>query len=598
MNVIKIKNSLLPVTVAASLRLAGFSLLVPFTLWGQPLDRLEPAPVPSQVEAPPVEAGSQGPQANPLAELISAADDEVLVEEFKGLAFFPAEEAAVAATVAPGLDFGELGLLETTVFRGVMAALMEEPVTRTLLMEVTTATKLYLAQQGYPFSIVYLPEQDITDGLVRVVVVRSRLESEIKIDGARYFSERQYRAAMRLKSDAPLAEQTIQADVDWINRNPFRAATIEARAGTEPGTTQLVLRVRETRPLRVFVSADNTGIESTKEERVSTGVNWGNAFGLGHQLSAQWNSSWDFDTLRSVSGAYVADLPWRHTLRTTGAFSQTKGLVAPPFVLRGESWQVGLNYDVPLAAPASVPDFSHTLTFGVDFKASDNNFTFAAIPITDNLTHVAQARVTYGGGWARDTSNTSFGLTLTGAPGGLTDRNADRFFTISRGGAKASYVYGRANANHSIRLDNVKRGLRWALRFQGQYSSETLLGSEQMSGGGTYAVRGYEEDEAYGDNGVLLAQELRLPPWTKALGGARGVLSVQAFVFQDYAHLWNVNPLPGESGIDLHSVGAGFDAGLGRRASLRAAYGWQLRDTGNNNDGDSGRLHLSANVSF
>ncbi|MCW5548794.1 MAG: ShlB/FhaC/HecB family hemolysin secretion/activation protein [Opitutaceae bacterium] len=583
------KTDLLTVSPAAWLCGAAFLMLLPVALRGQPLDRLQPAPVPPQVEAPPAEA--VGP--NPVGELSVPPTDEVLVDDFKGVAFFPTAEAAAATPVGQGLHFGGLTFLDTTVFRGVMASYLAEPITRTLLMQVTTATKVYLAQQGYPFSIVYLPEQDISDGVIRVVVMRSRLESEIKIEGARYFAERQYRDALRLRPDAPLAEQTLQADVGWINRNPFRAATIEARAGAESGTTQLVLRVRETRPWRFFVAANNTGTASTQEERVSTGVNWGNAFGLGHQLSVQWNSSDDFDALRSVSGSYVADLPWRHTLRVSGAYSRTNALVAPPFTLRGESWQVGLDYDVPLAS--SAPGFSHTLTFGVDFKASDNNFTFAAIPITDNLTHVAQARLSYGGGFSRPTSSTSFGLTLTGAPGGLTDRNEDRFFTLSRGGARAAYVYLRANATHSISLETIKPGLAWALRFQGQHSSDTLLGSEQMGGGGAYAVRGYAEDEAYGDHGVLFGQELRLPPWSKALGGARGTLRVQGFVFQDYARLWNVNPLPDEAAVNLHSAGAGLDLAVGRHASLRAAYGWQLRDTGG---GESGRLHVAANVSF
>lgn len=567
-------------------------LAFPVAVLAQDLDRLTPEPVPAQVEPPPPTSGAE------LLAATVAPRGAILVELLDGIVIGPSPEAVAAAAPAPGVQVVDASWLDTPDLREGLDLFLGRPVDEGTVQSLPTAVRLYVAALGFPYSLVYLPEQDITEGVIRVVVVRSRLESEIAIDGATYFAEEQYRAALSLRPGAALSEQQLQADIDWINRNPFRAAALEARAGSEPGTTQLVLRVRETRPVRVFASANNSGTASTKEERLSVGVNWGNAFGLGHQLSAQWNSSWDFDTSRSVSGSYVADLPWRHTLSASGAFSQTKGLVAPPFVLRGESWQVGLNYDVPLEAPAAAPGFSQTLTFGVDFKASDNNFTFAAIPITDNLTHVAQGRVTYGGGWARPTSNTSFGLTLTGAPGGLTDRNEDRFFTLSRGGAKASYLYGRANATHSIRLDNVKPGVSWALRFQGQYASNTLLGSEQMGGGGAYSVRGYEEDEAFGDNGVLLGQELRLPPWTKALGGARGPLSVQGFVFQDYARLWSVNPLPDESAVNLHSVGAGFDAGLGRRVSLRAAYGWQLRDSGSNDAGNSGRLHLSANVSF
>src|SRR5690606_27802416 len=164
-----------------------------------------------------------------------------------------------------------------------------------------------------------------------------------------------------------------------INANPFRRATVEVAPGAEPGTTDVIVRVRETRPLRVFTRADNSGTATTKEERFAAGFDWGNVWGLGHVLSAQWNSSWDFDTLRSVSGSYVVDLPRRHSLSLTGAYSRTNGLVAPPFALKGMSWQVAANYDIPLRARGA---FTHALQLGRDFKASDNNFTFATIPLS------------------------------------------------------------------------------------------------------------------------------------------------------------------------------------------------------------------------
>src|SRR5690606_38093388 len=150
----------------------------------------------------------------------------------------------------------------------------QRPVDEGTLQSLPKVVRLYAATLGFPFSLVYLPEQDITEGVLRMVVVRSELDTEIAVEGARYFSAEDYRAALRLEPGAPLAAQNLQGDVAWINRNPFRAATIEARAGARPGTTQLVLKVRESRPVRVFVSADNTGTRTTQEERFAAGLNW------------------------------------------------------------------------------------------------------------------------------------------------------------------------------------------------------------------------------------------------------------------------------------------------------------------------------------
>ena len=551
----------------------------------QDLDRLLPDPVPPQVEAPETDTATEAVDAN-----ASVAAD-ILLERLHGIVIGPSPAAVAAADSAAGLTVVGAAWLDTPDLREGLTMYFDRPVDQATLHSLPTVVRLYAATLGFPFSIVYLPEQDITDGVLRLVVVRSELDTEIAVEGARYFSAEAYRAAFRLKPGAPLAAQDLQSDVAWINRNPFRAATLEARAGAKPGTTQLVLKVRETRPLRVFVSADNTGTLSTQEERFAAGINWGNAFGLGHQLSAQWNSSWDFETLRSGSGSYVVDLPWRHTLSLSGAYSRTNGLVAAPFALRGTSWQVSANYDLPLADLR--PGFTHALQLGLDFKASDNNFTFASIPITDNLTHVAQARLTYSGRLQSALGVTSFRASLTSSPGGLTDRNETEFFNVSRSGARADYVYLRLGGSHAVPLDPIKAGLSWTVRGQAQWANHNLIGSEQFGGGGAYSVRGYEEGEIYKDNGVLFSHELRLPPFALRPGH-----TLQLYGFQDYARLWSTDPLPGERAADLHSVGAGVDYSFGQRVSLRAAHGWQLSKSGSSETGKSSRLHLSANLSF
>lgn len=586
------KNRPFLLSPAVALSVSSLLILLPLTTRGQSLDSLKPAPVPPQVEAPATAVALPGPEADQSSAMPLPADDKVLVGALRGVSFFSTAKSAAAASDEPGMHFTGLDLLDTPTFRSVIASYLEQPVTRTLLMQVTTAAQVYLTQQGYPFSIAYLPEQDITAGMVRVVVVLSRLESEVKVEGAKYFSPALYQAQVRIDPTAPLNAEALRADVAWINRNPFRAASIETRPGKAPGTTQLVLKVREARPWRFFAGADNTGTKTTQEERFNAGFNWGNAFGRGDQLTAQWASSWDFKTLRSGSGSYVMDLPWRHTLSFSGAYSRSNGLVSAPFALKGTSWQVVADYTIPLAAKR--PGFTHSLVLGIDFKSSDNNFTFASIPISNNLTHVIQGRVNWSGRLATSKGVTAFGATLAAAPGDLDAHNKDSYFSGSRSDAKADYIYLRANASHTLPLEKVVSGLSWMIRGQAQLSNHNLIGSEQFQGGGVNSVRGYGEGEVYKDNGMLLSHELRLPPWR--LGKSAG--QINAYLFEDYAHLWSTKTLPGEKSTDLHSVGLGFDYAAGRFVSLRAAYGWQLEDSGANQTGKSSRLHLSAQISF
>jgi len=49
------------------------------------------------------------------------------------------------------------------------------------------------------------------------------------------------------------------------------------------------------------------------------------------------------------------------------------------------------------------------------------------------------------------------------------------------------------------------------VRGKFQLSNHNLLGVEQFQGGGVNAVRGYNEDAVYKENGGLISQEIRFP---------------------------------------------------------------------------------------
>ncbi len=561
--------------------------LVPLAVQADDLRQLLPAAVPPQVEAPATTASAPTSSATLPP---PPTGTPIFIDDLKGLAFFPSAEAAAAGVVGPGYQLSGVAPLDSPEFRTLLDLFLHQPVYKALLDALADGTRAYLNALGYPFSVVYLPEQEITDGVVRVVVLLARPSGAVEVEGAHYFDPALYREALRIDPQAPINATTLREDVAWLNRNPFRAVTIDARRGAEPATTQLVLQVREARPRRLYLGGDNSGTRMTQENRLFAGANWGNAFGLGHQASLQLTTSEDGEALQSLSGAYSLDLPWRHTLAFTAAYSRTEALVAPPFSLAGESWQIAADYTTPLRTERE--GYSHQLSYGLDVKSSDNNFAFATIPISDNLTHILQARITYAGSLQSAWGTTGFDATLTASPGGADGHNDDAYFDQSRSGATADYAYLHLGATHQMPLDGLASGMRWQLRAAFQSASANLLGSEQFQGGGSNSVRGYEDGEVYADSGVLLSHELHAPVWAGSAG------RLDPFLFQDYARLWNVDPLPSERTVELHSLGLGLGYQWGNTVDLRAAYGWQLKESGSSDSGDDHRAHLTLRVSY
>ena len=555
----------------------------------QDLRGAKPEPVPPQV-APAPELKLPD---DPLELLPAQPNEAVLVPALRGVIFVP--DAAEAQKPVPpgfsGIDASRTPLVQKPDLEELLRIFLDKPASLPSLGRLAIALRLYLQQEGHAFFSVFVPPQDLTEGVVRIVARPARLEGEVEIAGAQYFSEEQYRRALRVRPGEPIDDLALQRDIDWLNRNPFRNAVIAAQPGAAEGTTRLGLRVRDQPPWRVFAGYDDTGTRSTGDNRFFAGVNWGNAFGRGDQLSYQYKADPVARRSESHSATYLAGLPWRHVLSAFGVWSRIRPDLPAPFNQQGESWQLGARYSVPLDAPRT--GWATEITAGFDFKYSDNTLEFAATPIINNATHVVQGSLAYSLTHRGGPHGTRVLGALYASPGGLSSRNKDEFFAISRPGAKADYLYGRLDVQH---LHALPVGFTWLINASAQHTAAALLGSEQLAGGGANAVRGYGETAAFGDKGVLASNELHLPRVSLAslLGlDAMGPDNLDLFGFYDAAFL---RENAGGRKANLRSIGIGLNFQLRNNLTLRSAYGRQLRAL----DGLSkdSRSHIMLQISF
>ena len=133
-----------------------------------------------------------------------------------------------------------------------------------------------------------------------------------------------------------------------------------------------------------------------------------------------------------------------------------------------------------------------------------------------------------------------------------------------------------------------------------QWAEGRLLPTEQLGAGGVATVRGYDEGMAYGDQGLLINTELRLPVWSPSERAG----SLQLLAFLDYATISQKHPEDGEDPhANLASIGGGLRYQWKRNLSVRFDYGWQLlRDPSlygkSSVDGSQSRGHFSVNLTF
>ena len=177
-----------------------------------------------------------------------------------------------------------------------------------------------------------------------------------------------------------VSEKRLLADIDWLNRNPFREVTPGFRQGDQPGLSDLQLEVQDRLPIRIFGGYEDTGTKLTGRDRLFGGVNWGDAFRQGHQLNYQYTADTSFEHLTAHSASYIVPLPWRHMLSVYGTHVDIDANLPRPTTnstlnSTGLNYQGALRYSVPL--PFS-RNYQHEASIGFDFKHNKNDLLFRA----------------------------------------------------------------------------------------------------------------------------------------------------------------------------------------------------------------------------
>ena len=132
-----------------------------------------------------------------------------------------------------------------------------QPLTQHLISTLKQQILLYYQKIHHPVVDVLVPEQDLTAGILQLVIIESCVD-QVTAVGAHHFSNERIREQVRLKQGGAINTDTLLRDVAWINQNPFRQTNITFTPGSAPWTTDIKLITFDRRPLRVYAGAKTT----------------------------------------------------------------------------------------------------------------------------------------------------------------------------------------------------------------------------------------------------------------------------------------------------------------------------------------------------
>ena len=530
---------------------------------------------------PPAPSRPSGPPRPPSPE---SGSQQVAVALLRGLVFVKDDgRAAVRSQSLPdGKQIAEVNLPELDdAFLAGFANDIGRPLTFAGLAEIRRAVIERFRSAGLPLVDVYVPEQDISDGVVRIAVTEFHL-GEVSARGNRWFSQAQLIREMPLRTGAPVHESDIEAGLALLNANPYRRVDVVYAPGQAPNSTDVILQTQDRFPLRVTAGYDDAGVAQLGRDRFFAGIDYGNLFGLDQEISYQYTASNDLfggnppiegrpnrPRMEAHSFNYSAPLPWLDRVELFGVYARSTPRLPDSFNQAGISAQFSFRYDRHLPF---VDGWQQQVQFGYDFKRSNNDLEFGGAQVFNANTHVHQFLVTYDANKSDALGQTHSNVALVSSPGHLDGSNADSEFEISRHGATARYTYLQLLAERSL---TVGAGFTVSARGRFQWTPNTLLPSEEMGLGGDDTVRGYEPYSVQGDRGWNLQTELRAPAF--AFFGDDGP-AFQPFAFVDAGHVWNKADQPSEvrAGM-LSSVGLGVRFQWSRFVNARVTYGQPLR---------------------
>jgi len=452
------------------------------------------------------------------------------------------------------------------------------------LNEAASKVTKYYHETSKILANAYIPPQELEDGMVRMVIVEGKLGNVTVSGNTNYTTTFIRKHIAGAVNKSPLRSTDLEHALLTLNQNPgLQARSVLAR-GSQPGTVDVHVDVKDRHPISLSQSYNNYGSDSISRNRYITSLDLVNLVNFGEHLSAQVVVGDNPKNLTYGSG--ILDLPVGNWGTRVG-LTASQGFYDVPVQfadlgLKGNSSSSSFFVRQPFILNRDL-----TLTGEISLESKDDNFFLLGVRTsvdhirTVNISMDSSFSMLGGNGFA----SAKFTQGLGGALGGLKNGSAS-----SRNGGDNQFARLLLSAAHNQPVFD-----HWSIygSLSGQWADDSLVTSEELQIGGVGSVRGYAPAEQTGDYGYRGSVELRY--------ARQGTMPWVAYLFMDRAQVWRYTPFVSQNKGDF-LTGAGFGLNMqyemfGLTTNIVTDIGWPILPS-NNSLGQRPVANLSASMSY
>lgn len=450
---------------------------------------------------------------------------------------------------------------------------------------------------GYGTVQVYVPEQELTTGVVRLQVSEGVI-GKVTITGNKYFNDANVRGSLPdLKEGSAPNMRKLSENVQLSNENPAKQVEVTLGVSEEEGKVNARVEVKEEDPDRLYLTLDNTGTKASGKHRLGVAYQNANLGNSDQVLTLAYTTALDPPGGMKILGNRV--LPWQdgngvkvdifsigyrlplyalgdsidfiygNSSTDTPSTSPTLG-TGLGINGKGEVFGFRYNHIFPRAG-----EYTSRLVFGLDYKYMNSRCAINGNPtpfgIAGCTPHTFRpVSATYSGQWQKPGQAIDFNVGVVhhlfpmgsrfvyaAAPGG-----DDRYSAASGYQTKDEFTALRFGGSYTTALAGD-----WLLRIaaSGQHANNALPAGERLGVAGSTAVRGFLERAVSVDRGYFANLEAYSPDIAASLGVPG---NLKWLVFYDFAQGSNLNPSVNQK-VNIASLGVGLRYNINKDVSAR-----------------------------
>ncbi len=386
-----------------------------------------------------------------------------------------------------------LGVFDRSHFTQVLSPFIGECLNSNDLNRVLNAITREYFEAGYITSKAYLPAQNLKSGILVVQVIEGRVESIES--GAGALNNDLSIVFPRIVGQV-LNLRDLEQGLEQINRLASFRATMQLLPGDTAGASVVEIEQQQQTAWQANTKVDNSGQRSTGEIQQQLFFSWDNPLGFYDYsyLSLQSDLKDDSDGKKSQSLNWHWDMPLGYWSISADVnyfeyLSEVSGN-SLRFETSGKSTSQSLALSRILYRDS---DSKTKVGMSLTRKKTENFVEDVLIETSSRVLSIAELNLHHtqylaGGGLRLSEFTYSRGLDWFNSP---DDDNIDSFARSAS--PKAQFDRYTASVDYQTPFSIGGITAQYRTRIVGQYSPDVLFGSEVLSIGSAYTVRGYKE---------------------------------------------------------------------------------------------------------